>query len=354
MKRHLHLLFVLLLVVAGVLVARSLPEVPLFPRYARLVISVLVESMPWLLTAAVLAAGVPAAGGFLWRRIGFLEQRRELAESAGRWVSRRGNWLIPVAPLAGLVVPLMPEELLACVARTTGCRENGVPAPLRLALFLAMPVINPAAVIATVVAFPGRGVVVWGRFAGAWGVAVVMALLALAWRVDAVPPPGGDGPRSDGHQGGGGGRSDTPLDGHEGNGGGPGNGLRVSGVAAEVVQRFLALLAPVVVAAALVALLRISDGAAVLAPLQGRLVPAALVLMWGGFLLAVPAAADPFVTRFLLAWIPAPALLAVLITGPAVNLRRLDGVSQRFFLVMPPVVWTLAVLVVLIAARVSL
>ena len=297
--------FIGVLALAMFLVVRSLPEITAFPLYARLVVNLVLEVMPWLLLAAALAQ-VPVP-------------RRVLAGVLGRG----GNWLIPVAPLLGLVLPVDPEE--------GGFPLEGLPYPLVLTLSCAMPVVNPVAIVATVMAFPGRPGLVAARFVGAWGVAVLLGLMALAWQVQ----PGGAGPAA---------RDETF-----------GSELVPrQPFATATVRRFLGGLGPVVTAALLVSLVRVVDGAALfssLGPAQGQfsgVFVAVLVLFAGGYFLSLPAQADPFVVRFLLPYLPPPVLLAFMVTGPAINLRR-GGQGNPFLTAVQAAIFVL--LVVLVAGR---
>ena len=99
-----------------------------------------------------------------------------------RALPRRGALAVPVAGLAGVVLPGCE---CASVPVAGSLIRRGITPAAALAFLLSAPAINPIVLVATAVAFPGNPEMVLARFLASLAVAVVMGWLWTAWGRDA-------------------------------------------------------------------------------------------------------------------------------------------------------------------------
>jgi uncharacterized membrane protein YraQ (UPF0718 family) len=121
-------------------------------------VSLTVQALPFLvlgvLVSGAIAAFVPAG-------------------ALARVVPRRASVAVPVASLAGVLVPGCECSSVPVAGRLVA---RGAPPPAALAFMLAAPALNPVVLVATAVAFPGRPGVVLARFVASFLTAVVVGL----------------------------------------------------------------------------------------------------------------------------------------------------------------------------------
>ncbi|MDQ1489355.1 MAG: uncharacterized protein QOJ23_1869 [Actinomycetota bacterium] len=131
---------------------------PAAQTWATMFVSLTVQALPFLvlgvLISGAIAALVPAG-------------------SLARLLPRRPVVAVPVASLAGVLVPGCECSSVPIAGRLVA---GGAPAPAALAFMLAGPALNPVVLVATAVAFPGRPDVVVARFLASFLTAVVVGL----------------------------------------------------------------------------------------------------------------------------------------------------------------------------------
>jgi uncharacterized membrane protein YraQ (UPF0718 family) len=131
---------------------------PAAQTWATMFVSLTVQALPFLvlgvLVSGAIAALVPAG-------------------SLARVLPRRSAVAVPVASLAGMLVPGCECSSVPVAGRLVA---GGAPAPAALAFMLAAPALNPVVLVATAVAFPGRPEVVVARFLASFLTAVVVGL----------------------------------------------------------------------------------------------------------------------------------------------------------------------------------
>lgn len=276
------ILFILLLAAVVALAGRALIALDPFLRYARIVVITVLEVVPWLILSALL--GEIAA--VLVRRWG----------AASPWVADVWSWYS-----AGYAEKRPP--VLA------------TPAPaLYAGLAVITPMLNPVVLVSTALAFPDNPGVFWGRLLGTILTALVVTVgskKSVSWRQRAKDHERWSMESGD--------KTDFRPSSHD-------DAALPASFSDRVFVIVLRNLGPVVVATLAVALLRVIDGGP-LAAIRGSTTPwvpvvTALGLFVAGYLLAVPAVGDAVVVRLLLPWIPAPLLVAFLVTGPVVNIRH--------------------------------
>jgi uncharacterized membrane protein YraQ (UPF0718 family) len=126
--------------------------------WATMFVSLTVQALPFLvlgvLVSGAIAAFVPAG-------------------SLARVVPRRSAVAVPVAGLAGMLIPGCECCSVPVAGRLVA---RGAPVPAALAFMLAAPALNPVVMVATAVAFPGQPAVVVARFVASFVAAVVVGL----------------------------------------------------------------------------------------------------------------------------------------------------------------------------------
>ena len=292
------LLFVAL---AGVAVQmyRIFVVIPQFQAFALRVVSLFLEALPFLLGGAVVTAVA-----------------REILPSdrIAAFCRRRPVLGLPLVAFAGFLLPIGEFRLPDIAERL---HEQGLPAPHIVAGLLAIPLLNPVVVAATIVAFPANPEIVIVRFVGGVLVAIATGALLAAW----TPPV-----------------AKTVT-----NGGSPATPHRttIRATVDQVVQNslndFLSFSRYFVVAALVVGLVQSVEIPVVFDQLRSAIIPVALVAVGLGYLLSVPAVADAFIARGLLGFFPASALTGFLIVGPVLNMRTVSvfgGIIRTGHLVM--------------------
>ncbi|HLJ09463.1 MAG TPA: permease, partial [Acidimicrobiia bacterium] len=111
---------------------------PAAQTWATMFVSLTVQALPFLvlgvLVSGAIAAFVPAG-------------------SLARVLPRRSAVAVPVASLAGMLIPGCECSSVPVAGRLVA---RGAPAPAALAFMLAAPALNPVVIVATAVAFPGQ------------------------------------------------------------------------------------------------------------------------------------------------------------------------------------------------------
>jgi uncharacterized membrane protein YraQ (UPF0718 family) len=148
--------------VVALLARQSLAEAldgPSVRIAATVFVAVCVQALPFLVLG-VLVSGLVAAWG--------------TPAVLGRLLPRRPGLAVPVAALAGAVLPGCECASVPVARRLIG---QGLPDAAALAFLLAAPAVNPVVLVATAVAFPGEPRMVLARFAGSLGTALVIGWL---------------------------------------------------------------------------------------------------------------------------------------------------------------------------------
>ncbi|MCU1652051.1 MAG: Protein of unknown function transrane [Pseudonocardia sp.] len=126
---------------------------------ATVFVAVCVQALPFLVLGVVLSGLIAA----------FVSPA-----ALGRLLPRRPALAVPVAGLAGAVLPGCECASVPVARQLIG---QGLPDSAALAFLLAAPAINPVVLVATAVAFPGEPGMVVARFTGSLATAVVMGWL---------------------------------------------------------------------------------------------------------------------------------------------------------------------------------
>lgn len=284
--RSSRVFFLLLLVaLSGVMVQmyRTFLVIPQFQVFALRVVSLFLEALPFLLAGAVVTS---------------IAREVLPSDRIAAFCRRRRLLGLPLVALAGFFLPIGELRLPGVAGRL---HAQGMPAPHLIAALLAIPLLNPVVVAATIVAFPAYPDLVIARFLGALLVAIVTGALLAAW----TPPLTKTGSHED-----------SPVTARPGT-------LRatIDQLVQNSLTGFLFLSRYFIVAALVVGLVQSVEIPIVFEQVRSAIIPATLVAVGLAYLLSVPAAADAFVARGLLVVFPAPALTGFLIVGPLLNLR---------------------------------
>jgi uncharacterized protein len=128
-------------------------------HWATIFLAIAFQAMPFLVLGVVLSGCITAfVKPTLLARV--LPSQRALA--------------VPVAAMAGVVLPGCECSSVPVAARLA---QRGVPFSAAIAFLLASPAVNPVVLIATAVAFPGRPMMVVGRFVASICAASIVGLL---------------------------------------------------------------------------------------------------------------------------------------------------------------------------------
>jgi len=164
-RPRLGSLEVLALIVTGVLLTRGwllgLIDSPRALTLVTVFVSVMVQSLPFLVLGTILSASITA-----FVPPGVFE----------RALPRRPVAAVPVAGAAGALLPSCECGSVPVAGALIG---RGVAPAAAFAFLLASPAINPVVLVATGVAFPGRPEMVVARFTASLLVAVLMGWLWL-------------------------------------------------------------------------------------------------------------------------------------------------------------------------------
>ena len=256
---------------------------PAAQTWATMFVSLTVQALPFLvlgvLISGAIAAFVPAG-------------------SLARLLPRRPVAAVPVASLAGVLVPGCECSSVPIAGRLVA---GGAPAPAALAFMLAGPALNPVVLVATAVAFPGRPDVVVARFLASFLTAVVVGLGWArfgrpAWTERQAVVADGNG------------KSDVATD------------SRLAIFSATARHDFGHAGGFLVLGAATAATLQVLVPRSLLDGLGGSGPGAVVTLALLAVLLAVCSEADAFVAASLVQFSPV-ARLAFMVVGPAVDVK---------------------------------
>jgi uncharacterized membrane protein YraQ (UPF0718 family) len=256
---------------------------PAAQTWATMFVSLTVQALPFLvlgvLISGAIAALVPAG-------------------SLARLLPRRPVVAVPVASLAGVLVPGCECSSVPIAGRLVA---GGAPAPAALAFMLAGPALNPVVLVATAVAFPGRPDVVVARFLASFLTAVVVG---LGWARFGRPAwTERHAVVADGH-----GKSDVAT------------ASRLAVFSATARHDFGHAGGFLVLGAATAATLQVLVPRSLLDGLGGSGPGAVVTLALLAVLLAVCSEADAFVAASLVQFSPI-ARLAFMVVGPAVDVK---------------------------------
>ena len=271
---------------------------PAAQTWATMFVSLTIQALPFLvlgvLVSGAIAAFVPAG-------------------SLARLLPRRPAVAVPVASLAGVLVPGCECSSVPVAGRLVA---GGAPAPAALAFMLAAPALNPVVLVATAVAFPGRPEVVVARFVASFLTAVVVGLGwsrfgRPAWteRPDAAKDR--NGASTPGALG-----LDLPRPVHVP----PATASRLAVFSATARHDFGHAGGFLVLGAATAATLQVAVPRSLLDGLGGSGPGAVVTLGFLAVLLAVCSEADAFVAATLVQFSPT-ARLAFMVVGPAVDVK---------------------------------
>ncbi len=277
------ILFSILLGAVAFLTGGALITLDPFLRYARIVVITVLEVLPWLIVSALGGVALP-----------------ELLRGRG-WLGDFLTWHR---------------------TQDTGYQRGMPPASaLYTGLAMVMPALNPIVWLSTALAFPNNREMLWGRLVGTVATALltIISITLIVPRKKATTifgPLASTGTDRSGDP-------DAPAGGFDPSGE---TGIPLSGYAVPVLAEVLRNLGPLLVAALAIALVRVIDGGPLVSVRESTApwVPGVVTfgLFLTGYLLAVPAVGDAVVVRLLQPWIPAPLLVAFLVTGPTINIRR--------------------------------
>lgn len=137
----------------------SILDVPKLRTASTVFVAVCVQALPFLVLGVVLSGAIAAYVP---------------ASALRKALPRKQVLAVPVAGVAGVALPGCE---CASVPVSRRLIQQGVPASAALAFLLAAPAVNPIVLVATSVAFPGRGDVVLARFVGSLLTSIVMGWL---------------------------------------------------------------------------------------------------------------------------------------------------------------------------------
>ena len=130
-----------------------------FRLWSTLFVSIVIQALPFLVLGVVISGFIAA----------FVSP-----DLVRRMVPRRTALAIPSAGLAGLALPGCECGSVPIAGRLVGA---GTPPAAALTFLLAAPAINPVVLVATAVAFPGNGRLVFARFAAS----LLAAMIVGSW-----------------------------------------------------------------------------------------------------------------------------------------------------------------------------
>ncbi|WP_260618000.1 permease [Streptomyces sp. WAC07149] len=128
-----------------------------------LLVSIVVQGVPFLILGTVVSAGI---GAFIPPRV------------FARILPRSPVLAVPVAGAAGMVLPGCE---CASVPVAGSLMRRGVAPAAALTFLLAAPAVNPVVLVSTAIAFPGKPEMVAARFGASLVTSVVMGWLWIRW-----------------------------------------------------------------------------------------------------------------------------------------------------------------------------
>ncbi len=300
---------VLVLVIASIVFRRQLGQLldgPQMQFWLTVFSAICIQAMPFLVLGVVLAGLI---SGFVKPSL------------ISRLLPRNPVLAIPVAALGGAVLPGCECSSVPVAARLT---ERGVPMPAALTFLLSSPAINPVVLVATAIAFPGRPMMVFVRFAAS---VVTAALVGWIWqRVGKAEWLLERWQQSADHH-------------HE-------TGWRVA--AQSALHDFAHAGGYLVIGAAAAATLQTVVPTSTLDRLGSNWLIAIIAMGLLAVLLSICSEADAFVATGLTSF-PLSARLTFLVVGPMVDLKlvalQAGTFGRRFAMRFAPLTWIVAVIV---------
>ena len=134
-------------------------DVPRIRTGATVFVAVCTQALPFLVVGVLISGAIAA----------FVS-----ADALRRVLPKRAALAVPVAGMAGVALPTCECAAVPVARRLI---LQGAPSSVALAFLLAAPAVNPVVLVATAVAFPGEPRMVFARFAGSMGTALVMGWL---------------------------------------------------------------------------------------------------------------------------------------------------------------------------------
>ena len=249
------------------------------------------------------------------------------ADALSRLLPRRSAAAVPVAGLAGVVLPGCE---CASVPIAGSLVDRGLKPAVAFAFLLAAPAINPIVLVSTAVAFNGDLRVVLARFVASLLISVIVGWIWLRLgRDDLIRMP-----RRHVH-----------------------GGSRLAQLVAAARHDFLHAGGYLVLGAAIAATVNVALPTSWLTALGSNLVVAVLVLAVFAVVVAVCSEADAFVAASLNAF-PATAQLVFMCVGPAVDVKlfsmQVGTFGRRFAVVFAPLTLGVAIVVAPIVGTVLL
>jgi uncharacterized membrane protein YraQ (UPF0718 family) len=275
--------------VVGTLVYRSFLTLAAFRVWAVIVVSLILEALPFLVLGSAAAAFV------------------HILVPAGRLPAlarRLGPLGIPLAALSGIVAPVCE---CAIVPTVSSLRARGLPLAHTLTLLVAVPLLNPVVLLSTLAAFPGRPDLVAARFGGGFVVAVTVgALVSIRERRVAPAEPSA--------------AAGSPLTIEPWSA--PSLRPDIPAFAAHALAEFLTVAGYFTVGALLASLVQVAVPPDAFARLGGLPLVATLGMIALAWLLSVCSEADAFIGKAFLPLVPASAVIAFLVFGPMLDLKN--------------------------------
>jgi uncharacterized protein len=300
---------VLILVIAAIVMRSQLAGLidgPQMQYWLTVFSAICIQAMPFLVLGVVLAGLI---AGFVKPSV------------ISRLLPRNERLAIPVAAIGGAILPGCECSSVPVAARMT---ERGVPMPAALTFLLASPAINPVVLVATAIAFPGRPMMVFVRFAASVCTAAIVGWIwqrigRAEWLLDRW--------------------RESVHDHHE-------TGWRVA--ASSALHDFAHAGGYLVIGAAAAATLQTVVSTATLDRLGSNWFIAIVAMGLLAVLLSICSEADAFVATGLTSF-PLSARLTFLVVGPMVDLKlvalQAGTFGRRFAMRFAPLTWMVAVLV---------
>ena len=135
---------------------------PVLQTWNTIFLAIVIQSVPFLVMGVVLSGAISV-----------LLSERVLTKV----VPRNAALGVPVAGVAGIGLPGCE---CAAVPIAGSLMRRGVVPAVALTFLLAAPAVNPAVIVSTAVAFPGRPEMVWARFLASMATAVIVGWICLA------------------------------------------------------------------------------------------------------------------------------------------------------------------------------
>lgn len=319
-----HAAFWLTILGVGALLYRSFLVLPSFRLFAGILISLVLEALPYLTLGALVAATIHELVPTGW---------------VARRLSRAGIAGIPIAALAGAVAPVCECAIVPTVHRLM---QKGVPVSYAMTMLVAIPLLNPVVLLSTVAAFPGAPHLVLARFAGGYVVAIAVGFAFhatgggrhSAWQLS-------HDSGSDSH---------NVVACHGGATADP--RVRIDGIVQHAVGEFVSISGYFIAGATLSSLVQATVPVDLFVRAGASQLVAIAVMILLAYLLSVCSEADAFIGKAFLPFFGPAGVTAFLIFGPMLDLKNtamLSGVLSRRAIVLLATILTVSVTLVAIA-----